>query len=330
MNIHSHENQKSYPWWNRPLWGNQSFLQWFIFLFKKLRRQEIPETAINLYKDSYIQVKNIGALIRTIDDLKFTSKEFIEFLKINRQFEQEKGVFENLKNSIELLRVALETKESFLKIEATETQYRSFSQQEFYDSVYELLELQLDVEEFKKRAQREATEIIPKIKSDEGKAAIQTYVNQLDIVCEDELGLKLLYFFKQYDLSSFSILRNVAEIADSFYDRNLDSLKEFKIVVQAQAELFFKLGEIIRVPKQRNIPETYAIILQYIALRNRHSTAFGQFKQLLNLLKQWQKFYKPMLSILEEYPPSDYKQPPLFKDPIPALEIYQKYGSHLD
>jgi hypothetical protein len=122
----------------------------------------------------------------------------------------------------------------------------------------------------------------------------------------------------------------VAEIADSFYDRNLDSLKEFKIVVQAQAELFFKLGEIIRVPKQRNIPETYAIILQYIALRNRHSTAFGQFKQLLNLLKQWQKFYKPMLSILEEYPPSDYKQPPLFKDPIPALEIYQKYGSHLD
>ena len=329
MNINSDESQKSYAWWNRPLWGNQSFLQWLTSYWKKFQRKEIPQSTIDIYNRSYVQVKNIAALLKTINDLKFTSKEFVEFLKINRAFEKELGVFEGLKNSIELLRVALDTKESFLKIEATETSYRSFSQQEFYNNIYELLEQDLPVEEFRQKAERELNNTIPKIQSDRGQAAIQSYINQLEVVSEDKLGLKLLYFFKQYDLTSFSLLRTVAEIADSFYDKDLDSLKEFKVVVQAEADVFLKLGQIIKVPTQKNIPETYAIILQYIALRNRHGKSFGQFQQLLSLLRQWQKSYDPLVTILEEYPADEYKQPDIFKEPIPGLNIYNKYQSYV-
>ena len=142
-----------------------------------------------MYRDLFTQLKNIGAMVRSVDSQKFTSKEFIKFVTLNREFESETGDFEGLKHSIELLRVALETKDSFLKIEATETRYRSFSQQEFYNYVFELLEKDLEVEKFQKYVQRKALEITPKIKSEEGQVAIQSYVNQLDIVCKDKLGL---------------------------------------------------------------------------------------------------------------------------------------------
>lgn len=249
---------------------------------------------------------------------------------MNRQFESNTGAFNGLKYSIDLLRVALETKESFLKIEAIETRYRSYSQQEFYEYVYEYLQKDLSVEEFQGVIQRHLNEIIPKIKSDEGKAAIQSYVNQLDIVCKDILGLKLLFLFKQYDLSNFALLRTVSDIADTFYDKNLESMKEFMVVVQLNAELFLKLGQIIQIPPAKNIPETYAVMLQYIALKNRHQKSYGQFQQLLELLKQWQKFYHPLVTIRQQYPFQEYKQPAIFNEEIPGLNIYEKYQTHVE
>lgn len=121
----------------------------------------------------------------------------------------------------------------------------------------------------------------------------------------------------------------MGEIADSFYDKDLDSLKEFMVVVQVNADIFLKLGQIIQVPQKKNVPETYAITLQYIALRNRHQNSFAQFQQLLGLLKQWENFYNPIMAIAKEYPPSEYKQPDIFKADIPGLEIYNKYQTHL-
>lgn len=298
-------------------------------LFRFQSKLEIPESTVQLYTNSFALLKNIAAIARTIDNAKFTSREFIEFLMIQRQFESEQGKFEGLKNSIELLRIALETKESFLQIEATEIRYRSFAQQEFYEYIYDLLQKDLEPSEFQETVQKQMNRVIPKIKSDEGKVAIQAYVNHLDIVCKDKLGLKLLYLFKQYNMSNFALLRTVAEIANSFYDKDLDSLKEFMVVVQVNAEIFLKLGQVIQVPKKKNIPETYALILQYIALRHRHQQSYGQFQQLMELLRDWQNCYQPLAAIAKEYPPSEYKQPDIFQADIPGLEIYQKYGKYI-
>lgn len=325
------ENQ-ALSWYNRPLWGSQSLLSWLQSLFNGVisGKQEIPESTISLYNNTLKSIKNISALLKSVDNEKFTSREFVNFLNLNRQFESNTGAYEGLKYSIELLRVALETKESFLKIEATETRYRSYSQQEFYEYVYEYLQQDLSVDEFQTLVQRQLNDIIPKIKTDDGKAAIQSYVNQLDIVCKDKLGLKLLFLFKQYDLSNFALLRTVSEIADTFYNKNLDSLKEFMVVVQLNAELFLKLGQIIQVPAGKNKPETYALMLQYIALRNRHQKSYGQFQQLLGLLKEWQRFYHPLITIRQEYPFSEYKQPSIFAEEIPGLNIYEKYQNHVE
>ena len=330
MKSNQKQDNKSGSWWNRPLWGDKSLVEKVTSSFQKIKKEEIPEATVVLYGDLYKQLKNIAALVKTADDEKFSGKEFITFLKLNREFEAETGRFEDLTHSIELLRVALETKESFIKIEATETRYRSFSQQEFYNYVFELLEKDVDVDDFKKSVQRRSTEIIPKIRSEEGKIAIQSYMNELDAVSKDQIGLKLLYLFKQYDLTNFSLLNTVADIADSFYDKDLNNMKEFLVVVKVNSGIFLKLGEIIQVPKAKNTPETYALFLYYIALKNRHGKSTGQFQQLLKLVKQWQKSYNSLLAILEGYPPEDYKQPPIFGKEPPGIEYFNKYEPYLD
>ncbi|MBL1208324.1 MAG: hypothetical protein FWJ34_00860 [Geminocystis sp. GBBB08] len=289
----------------------------------------MPETTQALYRDCFNSLKNVSVMVKAIDNEKFSSREFVKFLMINRQLEQNTGSYEGLKYSMDLLRVALETKESFLKIEATETRYRSYAQQDFYEYIYEYLQQDLEVDQFKELVERKLIDIIPQIKTDEGKAAIQSYVNSLEIVSKDKLGLKLLWLFKQYDLSNFALLRTVGDIADTFYDKNLESTKEFMVVVQVNSEIFLKLGQIIQVPQKQNKPETYALMLQYIALRNRHGKSFAQFQSLLTLLKDWEKFYNSLIAIRQEYPPEEFKQPFIFSEEIPALTIYNKYESHL-
>lgn len=244
------ENQaKQNSWWSRPLWGESSFVNWFTEWLKSLNyaKEEIPESTVIIYQDSISQMKNIGALMRTIDSEKFTGREFISFLAINAQVSKDNGSFEGLKSSLDLLRVALETKDSFLKIEQIESRYRGYAQQDFYDYIYELLQQDLDLSEFKKLVEAEVAQIIPKVKTEEGKATIQSYCNELDILAKNRLGLKLLALFKEYDMSNFSLLKTVAEIADSFYDKNLNSIKEFMVIVQINTEIFLKLGQIIIV-----------------------------------------------------------------------------------
>ncbi len=318
-------------WWSRLLWQVKSLIvrikQW---LKQAFFRAEVPDTSITLYRDSLNQLRNVAAIAKTIDNEKFSSKEFIFFLSINHQVNQNLGEYQGLKNSIDLLRVALETKDCFLKIEAIETRYRSYSQQDFYNYVFELLEQDMSKDEFKQRVQTKLVEVISKVKTEEGKSALQSYCNQLDLLSEDELGLRLLLLFKQYHLTDFSLLRHVAEIADSFYDKSLEVLKEFTVIVQVNAELFLKLGKIIQVPESQNQRHTYALILQYIALRNRHQKAYAQFQQLIQVLKNWQKFYDPIRAIRKEYPANEYKQPPLFQQEIPGLTIYKKYQDYLE
>jgi hypothetical protein len=66
-------------------------------------------------------------------------------------------------------------------------------------------------------------------------------------------------------------------------------------------------------------------MLQYIALRNRYQHSLAQFQQLISLLKNWLKYYESIVTIRDEYASNKYKQPPIFLQEIPGLDLYQKY-----
>ncbi len=319
------KNQKS--WWNTPLFGDQSMVEKIIFLFKKIPVEDI---AISLHSQALKEMEGIIEKARVIDSEKFGSKEFLFFVKLQYSLRKEGSEYNYLTPSIELLLVGIKTKKSFLTIEQIEISYRGSKQQKFYAFVVELLTQNLNKDEFKQKCRQKVNEIIPSLKSEEGKAALQTYIQQLEILSDHDLGLKLLSLFKEYKLASFSVLCDVSAIIESLRNAELLNLKGLASQVIAKYETFEHLGKIIGVPADSRSPETYARLLQYIALFEKHQTAFSKFQNLVVLLEQWCKHYQSVIAIRQEFSSSEYKQPKEFRQQIPGVDLYEKYSSYFE
>jgi hypothetical protein len=100
------------------------------------------------------------------------------------------------------------------------------------------------------------------------------------------------------------------------------------VLVRVNQELFDNLAKIIDVPLARREPKTYSLMLQYIALRSRYHDLFAQFEQLVALLKDWGEFYKQVIAIRREYPPTRYRLPKPFTEEIPGESLYNKYQGY--
>ena len=46
-------------------------------------------------------------------------------------------------------------------------------------------------------------------------------------------------------------------------------------------------------------------------------------------MRRWHPIYKAIISIRSQYPPSEYRQPKVFQQPIPGENIYLKYKRSL-
>jgi hypothetical protein len=90
-----------------------------------------------------------------------------------------------------------------------------------------------------------------------------------------------------------------------------------------------KLGPIIGMSPAESTPQAYARILQVIGLTNRHSKAYLEFEQLVQLLKKWEQPYKAIALVRKEYTEDKYSIPAEFKQDIPGWNTYQKYAEYL-
>ena len=94
-------------------------------------------------------------------------------------------------------------------------------------------------------------------------------------------------------------------------------------------ESFEKLGPIIGIAPEDSTPQAYTKILQVIGLTNRHGKSYLEFKQLVRLLKKWEKPYKAIALVRKEYTEDKYSIPTEFKADIPGFKTYQKYAEYL-
>ena len=62
---------------------------------------------------------------------------------------------------------------------------------------------------------------------------------------------------------------------------------------------------------------------------NRHGKSYIQFEQLVELLKKWEKTYKNIAMVRQEYTSDQYQIPQEFKEDIPGINVYQKYAKYL-
>lgn len=296
---------------------------------EKFGKPKVPDGSITLHNKALKEITVIGTKAEKINDDKFGNEEFKLLLQIKIDIAKKTEDYEKLGYGVELLKAAIAAQKSFLKLESTELRYRSRKQQEFYRYVAEHLEEDIDKEAFAKKVKKKQIEILPLITTEEGRNAIESYVKEVKNISQYDLGLKLLALFKKYELKDFSILKKVSDVVDLLQGQDLLSPKNLISLVLENYEAFEQLAPILSLSEAETTPTTYARILQVIGLENRHGKAYLQFKQLVELLKQWEKPYKTINMVRDEYTSSKYQIPSEFEQEISGIDTYKKYAKYL-
>ena len=313
-------------WWNRPVVGEGSILAEF---FSRLNKQEVSESVVVLHNRELMDIRVFAKTAEAIDNEKFGTDEFLVFVKIQYLLRKGIGDYADLNRAIQLLQVAIKAKDSFITIDQTELRYRGSKQQQFYEHVQESLVSHTTPTVFREQVQEKLTELMPQVKTDEGKTALQSYAQHMDRLSEHELGLQLLSLFKTYELADYSILRIISDMIASLNKRDLKDAKSLISLVMVNLSVFEKLKKIIGISDSKSTPETYAIMIQYIALANRHRLSFMKFQELMKVIRKWNRPYQAIVGIRNEHPATEFKLPKEFLEPIPGFEVYQKYKNWL-
>ena len=318
----SQNSDKEAPWWNRSVMGKDGLMD---DLLGKIGTQEVPEDTLLSHTKHMTELKVFGKTAQAIDDEKFAEKEFLAFAKINYLMRNDINEYEGLYESLQLLKAAIDAKHYFISIDQVELRYRGLKQQEFYNFVERLLDDHENTNAFREQLQIRLTDTLPEIKTEEEKIALQNYVKYLNKLSNNELGLQLLSRFKAYQLDDYSILRVISNFIRNLDKRDLLDIKDLVSLVNHNYSMFEKLRDVIGLDQNQSTPETYALMIQFIALYNRHGILYLKFNDLVRVLRQWYKPYQAILSIRKEYTFGTYKQPKAFKEPIPGIDIYEKY-----
>ena len=297
---------------------------------EKYGKPKVPEGSVKSHNKSFKEICLVGKKAEKIDDEKFSNEEFLLLLSIKINASRGIDDYQQLNSGVELLSTAILARKNFLRLEQTELKYRSRKQQEFYRYVAEHLSEDVNRIAFVKQIKQKQTEILPSVNSEQGKAAINTYAEQIGILGKYPLGLKLLAMFKQRQMQQCSAaIKNISDVVESLKGSSLMSSKNLISPVLENYESFEQLGPILGISEKESNPKAYAKILQVLGLTHRHEKAYSEFKQLIKLLKKWEKLEKAIAVFRNEYTSSKYSIPPEFKEDIPGTTTYQKYAKYL-
>ncbi|ACK69568.1 conserved hypothetical protein [Gloeothece citriformis PCC 7424] len=314
------------PWWKREVWGKDSLLE---DLISKFRKPSVPESIYLLHIRSMMDLQVFAKSAKALDNDKFSNEEFLLYVKIKCALRKGLNEYEKIAETVELFQVAIEAKNSYITLDQTELRYRSSKQQQLYDFVQELLIANEDKTQFRSQVKEKLNELLPQIKTEEGRNALQAYVKELDKLAEHELGLKLLSLFKVSNLADYSILRIISDLINSLKEQDVTNLKTLTVLVINQYDVFEQLGRIIGITGTDSTPETYGRMIQYITLSHRHKLSYIKFEELMKVMRQWYPHYLTVSQFREQYPPKKYTVPKDFFQPIPGIEIYEKYQKSL-
>ncbi|MEB3309357.1 MAG: hypothetical protein VKJ02_03930 [Snowella sp.] len=317
---------KQTPWWNRPVTGENGLLG---ELLQKNEKTEVPESAISLRSLQLMDLRVFAKTAEAIDSQKFGNEDFLAFVKIKYLLNKGMGEYAGIEESLRLLQLAIQAKDSFIAIAQTEIRYRGYKQQELYSFVDELLKNQTDNRSFQEQVQAKANSILTQVKTDEGQKAITAYAKHMDRISQNNLGLKLLSLFKASNLADYSVLRTVADVIRNIEIKHLHDAKTLLNIVSQNYHAFEKLQNIIQLPKNCDPVQTFAVMIQFISLSHQHEISYLKFDELMRVLRKWYQNYQVILQIYQEYPASQYKLPKEFSEPIPGESLYLKYQKWL-
>jgi hypothetical protein len=310
-------------WWDLPRWKHKSACQHLISSFYK---PPVPEGMAFVHHREWEQIEPLAKQVISIDREKFTSKEFITYLKVRMHLLQGEGQeMHALQRSAKLLRAALAAKRYFEQIWQVEMRYLSSKQQEIYRFVDELLSQKIYNDAFRQQLQEKVEKTLPDVKSEEGKKALQSYLTALSGLSEYEFGLELLQLFKQYQLADYVVLRTVDELLNKLKRVDLTDERVVKPDIMVHFDAFEQLAPIIQMPRNKIDPESFTALVHFMVLEVKHQSSYGEFKQLTTVLEKWVKPFQRLIEIRADYDPKNYRLPQEFYLPVPGQAVYQKY-----
>ena len=298
-------------------------------LTDRFQKPRILESDEFLHQRNLDQLITIGNQAENIHAEKFGNSEFTAFVKIKSYIHRSMGEYTGLDDILDMLTAAIGAQNSFLTIEGGESRHCSSTQQQLYKLVNNLLAEELDPREFTQQVNQKLAELLPQLKTEEGKIALQAYATEVGNVAQTPLGLKLLLLFKRYQFDDFSVLRGVSNTINDLKNEDLLNLDSLLLLVMVKYDVFEKLGPIIGVSEEYNRPETYAKMLQYIGLKDKHEDAYQKFQAFLLLMKKWETYCKTVANVRQKYDPQQYRLPKSFTTVIPGIDLYEKYKDSL-
>lgn len=293
-----------------------------------LIKQKVSETAVFLHNQELKEAQVLANSAQAIDNEKFSQQEFLLFAKIKYCLAYNIAEYEGLNQSIQRFQSALQTQKGYINIEQIELTCQGSKQKEFYQFIHNFLDSLPDREVFRSQMQHKLSELLVQIKTTEGKHNLQAYGQELYRLADHQFSLQLLLSFKGQN-HNFSILKEISEIVDNIGEKEAIDLKSLTCLIMVHYNTFEQLGKIIGVTGKQSHPDTYARMLQYIALNRRHQNSFAKFEQLIAIMRQWYPSYQAIVGIRQEYLADIYRQPQQFTDQIPGLNIYLKYKNSL-
>ncbi|MGF1601350.1 MAG: protein kinase [Thermosynechococcaceae cyanobacterium] len=289
----------------------------------------VSEQVIAEHQQAINSMTTLMRKVKKLDSPQLADQKFIEFAKIQNYLTQAEDRQNSLMQAAQLLKAGIDARDAFAKIEATESRDLGADAQNIYRWVQSLLEQNPKSNLFLTTFKRQAADLSANIKSEKVRAAMQIYLAQIEQLAQDPSCFQLLSLFTQSQERDYSVLQVTGSLLESHHTGTGDDIDSLTRQVRVQYTLFEKLGRVIGIPAQKRVPETYAYLIQYVALSDQYQPYYSQFRQILVLLETWHRHYKSAIDIRQKFSPSDYKIPKDFKETVPGIEVYERYTSSM-
>lgn len=327
-NIKIREEVGQQPWWNRPLLGEKTLIDYM--LMSTDNKQEIPQHTIYLHNKVWQKLELLTTTLKALLSEKFSNQDFLIFARIKgylvKNFSQKNHYFNEISK---FLINIINNLNDLHKLAEIEQKLTGENCQQFSQFVEHCLTENLSKVMFQETI-RKQLELIMFNLSDHELHLLRKFSNQIYIVSELPNCLENFFLLKKLQLDDWLLFNQIANFAQKDQQNDFGELKSFILLVNAHTDWFKKLGEFFNILDDKKDSITYARILQYLALLYKYEASYKQFREFLKYLAQWEKTYYYIIALKEEYPINNYHYPRNFHQNIPGFEIYKVYHDYLD
>ncbi|MEB3160729.1 MAG: hypothetical protein VKL20_04640 [Synechocystis sp.] len=310
------------------LMGDEGLYQHLLAVFGKAR-PKVSESDVFLYNKALNDIEKIAQQAISIDNDKFSQSEFVLFAKVQYCFNNNSGSYKDLKIYLKRLQSAFKAQQIYTTLSQIEMGCMGSKQQTFYDDCHRLLQQNMSGEALTNQVAVKLTEMLPLVKTDTGKSHLESYADAVNQLAPDPTAIAIINRFKDAQQGDYATMKTIVEVMNRFKEADVSDLRTVMHATMAYYDDFEILGDIIDLPEEKRSPDTYARLLQYLALEKRHQLSFMQFQGLVEVLRQWHKPFRVLMSIRQLYPADQFRQPAVFKFPIPGLSLYKKHQNSL-